>query len=427
MSSVAQHERLFHTVDKERDLFTYRWLPFSPAHYKSIITKLRLPQQYFQVRTTGGAHAGGAAYRTYRDEKGRVLRTSLIVRASSSDRNKHHAPVTLTLSWSAPTGRTTGYINGISPSDLQSFVNLINSCTTFLGHPLTVAEIFLHLIVRNLNEVIRLPEEERYYVDEIRTGLAEAQINPSKTGNHVVWGWKFQDFLDSTTRANMFLTTLAYLQRRFQFAHQVYGRLLNILEEFETYEFESPNTKVLLERGANERRERLTNRLNDVENYQHQCQCMQMRAENMIKVLYTVLSQIDSRTQSRMAQANLGIAQAVRSDSIPIRTIAYVSLVFLPGTFIASIFGTNFFGFEAQTRSLTVAASFWKYWAITIPVTICVLLLWNFWVWWEKRYVIAPRENELEHPLGSPLANETGIGNIIQGERTQGQGAKDRI
>jgi Mg2+ and Co2+ transporter CorA len=86
-----------------------------------------------------------------------------------------------------------------------------------------------------------------------------------------------------------------------------------------------------------------------------------------------------------MAKINLQIAQAVRSDSIPVRTIAYVTLVFLPGAFISAIFGMNFFTFDASTRSLVVADSFWQYWAVTIPVTISVVLLWNFWVWMEKK------------------------------------------
>jgi hypothetical protein len=45
----------------------------------------------------------------------------------------------------------------------------------------------------------------------------------------------------------------------------------------------------------------------------------------------------------------------------------------------------NYFSFNDETRSIVVAESFWQYWAITIPVTICIVLIWNIWVWWEKR------------------------------------------
>lgn len=105
--------------------------------------------------------------------------------------------------------------------------------------------------------------------------------------------------------------------------------------------------------------------------------------------LYTVLSQINSRNQGELAKINLQIAQAVRSDSIPMRTIAYVTLLFLPGALIASIFGMNFFDLDSESNTLLVADTFWKYWAITIPFTVVVIAVWNIWNMFEKRKEIA--------------------------------------
>ncbi|KAF2789574.1 hypothetical protein K505DRAFT_210879, partial [Melanomma pulvis-pyrius CBS 109.77] len=70
------------------------------------------------------------------------------------------------------------------------------------------------------------------------------------------------------------------------------------------------------------------------------------------------------------------IAHAVRSDSIPMRTIAYVTLLFLPGALIATIFGMNFFQFDPTTSKVVVAKTFWHYWAVTIPITILVIIVW---------------------------------------------------
>lgn len=86
----------------------------------------------------------------------------------------------------------------------------------------------------------------------------------------------------------------------------------------------------------------------------------------------------------------------------------------------------NFFSFDSQTRSVVVAPSFWHYWAITIPVTIGVVLLWNFWVWCEKRYSIAPGDDELRYPLGGTLINEIGTGNIGRGGQSLNQGPGNR-
>jgi hypothetical protein len=101
--------------------------------------------------------------------------------------------------------------------------------------------------------------------------------------------------------------------------------------------------------------------------------------------LYTVISEIESKNQGNLAKVNLQIARAVRKDSIPMRTIAYVTLVFLPGALVAAIFGMNFFQFDPETRKLVVGRNFWHYLAITLPVTILVVGVWNAWNFSEKR------------------------------------------
>lgn len=67
------------------------------------------------------------------------------------------------------------------------------------------------------------------------------------------------------------------------------------------------------------------------------------------------------------------------------RTIAYVTLVLLPGALIAAIFGMNFFQFDPLTHEVLVAKTFWYYWVVTIPVTIVVVAFWNVWNFSEKK------------------------------------------
>lgn len=299
--------------------------------------------------------------------------------------------------------------------DLKGF---LKSCSNLLSHPLTLPEIILHMIVMYLNEHLRIPSEEEFFVEERRTGLSRVQA-PVAVQHDAIWNWSLKDFQDSTSRTNKFITTLSYIRRRFVFAMQLARRLEKIQDELQTYEFEKSETKGIVKNGAIERKERLQNRLGLLENYEHQTDCMRIRADNLNTVvsqrgpccsntmfnnnqLYTVLSQIDIRKQSRIAESNLQIATAVRSDSIPMRTIAYVTLVFLPGAFVAAIFGMNLFVFDSETKSLIVAKDFWLYWAVTIPVTIFILLLWNYWVWVEKREGQGNR-NEAQFPLQIPL------------------------
>lgn len=72
-----------------------------------------------------------------------------------------------------------------------------------------------------------------------------------------------------------------------------------------------------------------------------------------------------------------------KRDSIAMKTIAILGIVFLPGTFVATLFSINMFDWgglnSGETKSLTVSRSIWIYWAITVPLTIVTFLVWMFW------------------------------------------------
>lgn len=70
------------------------------------------------------------------------------------------------------------------------------------------------------------------------------------------------------------------------------------------------------------------------------------------------------------------------------KTIAAVTLAFLPGTFIASLFGMNFFDFAADGDGQTWAVSekLWLYWAVTLPLTFLTLGSWWAWDFRQKQW-----------------------------------------
>lgn len=56
------------------------------------------------------------------------------------------------------------------------------------------------------------------------------------------------------------------------------------------------------------------------------------------------IGQADARTNVDISRYNLGIAQATHSDSKQMRSIAMLTMIFLPATFVAvSSLGTRFF------------------------------------------------------------------------------------
>lgn len=75
-----------------------------------------------------------------------------------------------------------------------------------------------------------------------------------------------------------------------------------------------------------------------------------------------------------LAQENADLA---RLDSAAMKKIAYVTLIFLPPTFICALFSMSFFNFSLDS-GWSVAKEFWIYWASAIPTTLVIIYLWQY-------------------------------------------------
>lgn len=103
----------------------------------------------------------------------------------------------------------------------------------------------------------------------------------------------------------------------------------------------------------------------DILSHDKRCEIIEM-VTNCIHKSFNIVTQRDSR---QMGQ-----------DSRSMHTIAVMTLVFLPGTLIATIFGSNLFDFGLDDKDgvakLRVSKLFWIFWAVSLPFTAIVIVLW---------------------------------------------------
>ena len=113
------------------------------------------------------------------------------------------------------------------------------------------------------------------------------------------------------------------------------------------------------------------------------------RASLQVNLLYSIINQqasIQNRWDSRLTQL---IAKSTKQDSTSMTTFTFITALFLPGTFIATLFSTTMFDWhssddppQSQSESpyqANVSSKFWVFWAITIPLTLFTLLCWYLW------------------------------------------------
>jgi len=87
---------------------------------------------------------------------------------------------------------------------------------------------------------------------------------------------------------------------------------------------------------------------------------------NVISLSFNLVTQLDSR--------------AIQRDSKSMKTIAFMTMFFLPVSTVATIFGAQFFtvGSEAPSH-LQISPDFWILWAIAAPFTLVVVIVWRLW------------------------------------------------
>ncbi|KAI6816731.1 hypothetical protein KC332_g10657 [Hortaea werneckii] len=104
-------------------------------------------------------------------------------------------------------------------------------------------------------------------------------------------------------------------------------------------------------------------------------QALENRLRNQIDLAFHIRTQHDSMVASQ-------IAELARADSVSMKGISILGLVFLPGTFVSALFGMNFFDLAQNHQGqyvLAVSSNFWLYWAVTVPLTLGTVLLWQLW------------------------------------------------
>jgi Mg2+ and Co2+ transporter CorA len=103
------------------------------------------------------------------------------------------------------------------------------------------------------------------------------------------------------------------------------------------------------------------------------------RLTNQMTSIFQLTAQKDSRTNLAIAEDGRTLAVESQRDNSSMKTIAVVSLVFLPPTFVASAFAMPLFDWNAATIETILSQRFWMFWAVSAPLTVIICMIWGLW------------------------------------------------
>ncbi|KAK4443889.1 hypothetical protein QBC34DRAFT_361252 [Podospora aff. communis PSN243] len=99
------------------------------------------------------------------------------------------------------------------------------------------------------------------------------------------------------------------------------------------------------------------------------CPVVETRVRSQSSVLFAFLTHEDSKINIEIANASKALTEATRQDGSSMKTIAVLTMAFLPATFLAALFSIPSLGWDQPDK-------FVLYWACVIPITVLTFALW---------------------------------------------------
>ncbi|KAK4152833.1 hypothetical protein C8A00DRAFT_44176 [Chaetomidium leptoderma] len=364
------------------ETFTPNYLSLSHDAYEDMVRAMHLP-----FRAIEGSSVVGPFFWCAFDQDDDDPHLQIIFRKSDVRKKGLTRGWELMLSHSFRTNITTGYAKGTPSSDIVKSIEHLRACARQIQHPLLLPVIILShdLSMKNdikqrearewlrklehavsmRNEVV---EEESPYIKESMVDLD--QINRDLVECHSQVLWKRPQAYQEIIRG-------------------VYGamdKFWDKTKDDDAYGGEGGEVDKL-HRSLLARLEFYQAKLKGIESYAH---ITLERLTIQRAALYNIIAQKESKLGLQMAGEQRRLAHAAKRDSTSMKILSLLGAIFLPATYLASVFGMAFFDFIPDSNDATsppspssdpssnsggwspVSPQLWIYFVITIPLTLAI-------------------------------------------------------
>ncbi|KAF2963943.1 hypothetical protein GQX73_g9621 [Xylaria multiplex] len=100
---------------------------------------------------------------------------------------------------------------------------------------------------------------------------------------------------------------------------------------------------------------------------------LQERVRSQNRVVYALMTHEDARININLAKASKELAEAAKMDSSSMKSIAIMTMLFLPGTYFATLWTVPSLKWGQPD---VIQSDFWCYWAFTVPSTLLIFSIW---------------------------------------------------
>jgi Mg2+ and Co2+ transporter CorA len=351
-------------------------LPFSKTTFEAIRTQWNMPTELLRMMLSSLPLS--VPFKSTTGSAGILMRG-----ARSRDWN-----FCVAVTYDPSTRTTLGLINGMQEREVQKLVTCLQQSKQLIGDPTLVPLFLLELRVHFFAVLLENRAagiEDIEYETGMRHGFSQDPQRQRRLDRDVQDRLRTLDFHSITRKLTGVTGTLSFCDMAFETSQKALDLVKAIRTTVEVPGVEQDSRSMNTIQGRINYLEQLIAGANALSGV------LDARTKAQVQTVYSLIGQRDNSNTMNIATISLQhnqamnkialdskqIAKLTRRDSADMRIIAWVTLVFLPGTFIATCFGSNLFQFIPSTSPDTVVSKWiWLYAVLTTTITAVVLVGW---------------------------------------------------
>lgn len=151
-----------------------------------------------------------------------------------------------------------------------------------------------------------------------------------------------------------------------------------------------------------------------MESWEFDFQTAPKRIDNARGTITTLIQQRNEETNLEIAESSRRMTEAAMQDSASMKTIAILTMVFLPGTAVASFFSMSMFDWSAESGSGLASRWVWVFFVVATPLTGLVLLAWYLWGKRKEREALMRFRTLSSETAEVPLQDHDGLSDDME-------------
>ena len=351
-------------------------ISLSKQSFAEIMTTLNLPNDFLIAMLAGTPTFQKIGKQTSANDS-----ISFVMRMPLAGQNNW----TLALNWDATKRLTSGLLHGAAQNEIEDLCYALSEFHFSIMHPLLVPVLLSELLtVSDSNEIKR--HAANLYKVEMQTsslGVGKADLTTVLTDSPT----PEDNFEDLTRSLNVITSRLAFHEMRINANVTLVATLLVNLINIQLVHYHKSSRVRPFTKDSEEMYKHIDLLQQRLKNLQvehaallNEITCNLKIASGQLQIIFSLITQRDGRESLRVAAIGTSIAAMTKDDSFAMRTIAIMTVIFLPSTLVATMFSTGMFSWQAKGDDAVVSSRFWIFWVVSIPLTLAVLATWLAWI-----------------------------------------------